>query len=266
MGPPLPKRRSLAADSPWIATTESSEISASATKLATARSQIRSKSANRAIPAGTPKTPPDYTIEVTGITDATTPQGAKEVLFSLSNEAAQGSVRYFIIAGGTGTAVFRKFDDGWRVETAKFQKSTDGVALSETEQQALTAEATAEATRRAEIYKQATVGTSNEVFECHSSFPDGRPVFERAFVTNVGVEMYEKSHARDGFVPILYKDVGGVSIENFYGRKLRLHGKRGGYLFQGYKNCDNIDAVRNAIQTNLTAWKQKWNGVDLSVD
>jgi hypothetical protein len=91
-----------------------------------------------------PVTAPVYRIEVTGITDAASPAGAKEVQFTLSNDRATGPVRRFIIAGGTGTAVFRRYDDGWRVESVRFQPSEAGIELSAAEDQAMRAEQDAE--------------------------------------------------------------------------------------------------------------------------
>lgn len=58
--------------------------------------------------------PLDVVIEVTGITDMM--EGVKAVMFAWTYKNIPSTVKRFIVEGGTGTAYFRKYDDGWRIE------------------------------------------------------------------------------------------------------------------------------------------------------
>lgn len=212
----------------------------------------------------TPKIPAEFTVEVTGITEGTEPAGVKEVLYSLSNKAAKGPIRYFIIAGGTGKALFQKFDDGWRIKSIDFAKSTDGLPLSDAEQKAYQAEYENEAERKTNLYSEAMSGEIQEVFKCDTSFPDRTPLQISISVSNVGAEIRERSEYRNTDWNLYFRDLRGATIEQFYGRRLQLFNVGGGYAYQGYTNCPDIDQVLNSIESRLSAWKTKWAGVDLS--
>lgn len=58
--------------------------------------------------------PLDVVIEVTGITDMM--EDVKAVMFAWTYKNIPSTVKRFIVEGGTGTAYFRKYDDGWRIE------------------------------------------------------------------------------------------------------------------------------------------------------
>ena len=202
-------------------------------------------------------------VEVTGIADAVQPAGAKEIQFTYSNEAAKDSIRFLILGSVSGSAIARRFDDGWRIEDVKVTKLNGDLTLSDADLRVIDAEKTAEANRKAAIYKEATTATTNVAFKCETAFPDRTPIYIGAFVSDTSVEFHEGSEKRNLDVNILFKDLSGVSIEDFYGRKLILHKIGGGYLYKGYENCPDIDEIKTSIQTNLATWKQKWNGVDI---
>ena len=77
-------------------------------------------------------------IEVTGITDAAIASNSakiKEVQFSWRYHDVPGPLNRFIVSGGTGEAVIRLYDDGWRLENINLSpRFNDPYVLSETEQ------------------------------------------------------------------------------------------------------------------------------------
>jgi len=89
-------------------------------------------------------------VEVTGIADAVTPLAGqkggsiKETQFSWVYANVPPVPKRIIAGGGTGTAIIRLFDDGWRIDRIEIRTSTDPIILSPEE------EAAAESDRKAE--------------------------------------------------------------------------------------------------------------------
>ena len=62
--------------------------------------------------------------EITGISDPPIGQGMKEVQFRWSNRGIPDVMKALLCLGGTGRALFRRYDDGWRVdEIASFDEN-----------------------------------------------------------------------------------------------------------------------------------------------
>lgn len=98
-------------------------------------------------------------VEITGIADAVTPlagtlPGSKEVQFRWEYANVEGPVRRFVVTGGTGVAILRLFDDGWRVEDLKTQEGTEGFSLNASEQAAAEGDRQTETARQAEEAKR----------------------------------------------------------------------------------------------------------------
>jgi hypothetical protein len=203
-----------------------------------------------------PKTPPTFLIQVTGITDAPSPAGAKEVQFTLSNNGASGPVRRFIISGGTGTAIFRKFDDGWRIENVRFQGLQDGLQLSASEAQSMREEQEAELSRRQRIYQQATTPTTRTVYTCQA-LSDYGPETRTANVTDVSIEL-SSVNRQPGRV-ILYKDIREINV--YPGYETPRLGVDYGWIFD---ICPGAAQIGTTLRTRLNAWRARWSGVRLS--
>lgn len=92
--------------------------------------------------------PGDIIIEVTGIADSTKGENIKEAQFVWRYSDLPSVVRRFAVEGGTGNAVYRLFDDGWRLESVSTGSSGIPIALSAEEQAAETADVQAEAAYR----------------------------------------------------------------------------------------------------------------------
>lgn len=76
-------------------------------------------------------------IEVTGMTDAVLPSNSakiKEVQFTWAYHLVPGPLNRFVINGGSGKALIRLYDDGWRVENVDLSPNMNApYVLSETE-------------------------------------------------------------------------------------------------------------------------------------
>lgn len=76
-------------------------------------------------------------IEVTGVTDAVPPANSakiKEVQFSWTYHNVPGPLNRFIVSGGTGRALIRLYDDGWRLENLDLSPNINtSYGLSEAE-------------------------------------------------------------------------------------------------------------------------------------
>jgi hypothetical protein len=92
-------------------------------------------------------------IEVTGIADPASPlggtqTGSKEVQFRWEYAGADEVTMRFIVRGGTGRALMRLFDDGWRIDHIELQELSEGFPLS------AAAQAAAESDRRSETERR----------------------------------------------------------------------------------------------------------------
>ena len=110
---------------------------------------------NEITPAGLrPKQPLTRSVtEVTGITDVTSqlggaPAGAKEVQFRWDYGGFNEVTKRFIVRGGTGVAIARLFDDGWRLAEIRLQELGDGFVLSPEERAAADKDRDTETQRR----------------------------------------------------------------------------------------------------------------------
>jgi hypothetical protein len=82
------------------------------------------------------RNPASVAVEVTGITDVPMTQNMKEAQFTWTYHDMPSVAKRFAVHGGSGTADFRLYDDGWRLEDANFNISSAPMILSATEQQA----------------------------------------------------------------------------------------------------------------------------------
>jgi hypothetical protein len=87
-------------------------------------------------------------VVVTGISDVPGTTNQKEALFTWEYDQLPSIARRFAVKGGNGRAIFRLFDDGWRLETAAAQADAGGFVLSAQENDEIAADMEAEATRR----------------------------------------------------------------------------------------------------------------------
>ncbi len=78
-------------------------------------------------------TPPGIKVNVTGIAADPQAQGLTDVQFTWEYTALPKLVRRLAAKGGTGSAVLRLYDDGWRTESVQYQRSTDPVELTQSE-------------------------------------------------------------------------------------------------------------------------------------
>jgi hypothetical protein len=128
-------------------------------------------------------------VTVTGIADAATPgaaQGVKEVQFSWEYDGLPSLAKRFAVAGGTGVAYLRLYDDGWRVEHLEIAASRNPALLDSSSEQAekgdaaavLAAEGQAAAAARAQAARVADMTArskmSTHTFGTHTHYADPR--------------------------------------------------------------------------------------------
>lgn len=83
--------------------------------------------------AVTPATKPSIGIKVTGMADSPMSDKIKEAKFSWAYESLTPLLRRFAVAGGEGLALFRLYDDGWRLENVEVRYSDKPIDLSAAE-------------------------------------------------------------------------------------------------------------------------------------
>ncbi|MGH6769887.1 MAG: hypothetical protein ACRECO_12805 [Xanthobacteraceae bacterium] len=75
------------------------------------------------------------TVTVSGISDVPGTTNLKEARFSWTYPKLPSRLKRFAATGGEGIAVFRLYDDGWRVERTKLTPSSQGFTLSDAEKE-----------------------------------------------------------------------------------------------------------------------------------
>ena len=80
--------------------------------------------------------------------------GMKEAQFTWEYSNVHGFARRFLVRGGTGVAVLRSYDDGWRVEDVKIEEGKEGFMLTSTEREAAAQARLAEQDRRRQEEKR----------------------------------------------------------------------------------------------------------------
>jgi hypothetical protein len=78
-------------------------------------------------------TPTEINVEVTGITDAPTDVKGKLAKFAWNYLNLPSAVKRFAAKGGTGAALFKEYDDGWRIEDIAYEYSREPAELTSKE-------------------------------------------------------------------------------------------------------------------------------------
>jgi hypothetical protein len=78
-------------------------------------------------------TPIEIDVEVTGITDAPTDVKGKLAKFTWNYLGLPSPVKRFAVKGGAGAALFKEYDDGWRIEDIKYEYSREPAELTSEE-------------------------------------------------------------------------------------------------------------------------------------
>jgi hypothetical protein len=78
-------------------------------------------------------TPAEINVEVTGITDAPTDAKGKLAKFTWQYLDLPSAVKRFAVQGGLGAALFKEYDDGWRIEDIKYELSSEPAKLTDKE-------------------------------------------------------------------------------------------------------------------------------------
>jgi hypothetical protein len=91
--------------------------------------------------------PTDVSVEVTGIADIAPQENVKKVQFDWTYKDLPNLSKRFAVAGGTGEAVFRLYDDGWRLEKTEIMQGDQPVQLNDAERNDLANDFTQEAER-----------------------------------------------------------------------------------------------------------------------
>jgi hypothetical protein len=77
--------------------------------------------------------PVDINLEITGITNALLGQDIKEAQFKWNYINTPSVVKRYVVAGGSGVAYLRHYDDGWRLEEIKLEYAKEPAQLSRRE-------------------------------------------------------------------------------------------------------------------------------------
>ncbi len=101
------------------------------------------------------KKPITLRVNVTGVTEDPGSKGIRQAEFTWTQEGLPPIVRRFSADGGRGTALFRLFDDGWRIESIDIRISETGIKLSSEELAMQAADIAAQAKMVAELRERA---------------------------------------------------------------------------------------------------------------
>jgi len=184
-------------------------------------------------------------VKVTGIADVPVSENMKEAQFTWAYVELPSLVKRFAFQGGSGSASFRLFDDGWRLENVQIQVSNVPVVLSPKEQEEELADIQAEDARiRLAIEQQAKhiqdSRVPTKVIETFSF-----PTF-----TNLGNKAWEKPIMQN----IVVTDVDVEFIEHDHGKKMKLW----------FGNIWNIGEVGGSTCATIAAYStgQPWIPID----
>ena len=78
-------------------------------------------------------TPSEISVEVTGITDAPTDLKGKLAKFTWNYLDLPSDVKRFAVKGGAGAALFKEYDDGWRIEDIEYEYAREPAELTSKE-------------------------------------------------------------------------------------------------------------------------------------
>ena len=94
------------------------------------------------------KEPVDVRIEITGVAPVPMAESVREAQFTWSYEGLPSLVKRFALKGGSGSAHFRLYDDGWRLEDVELKRTNVAATMTAQEQQEELADQSAEMERR----------------------------------------------------------------------------------------------------------------------
>lgn len=127
-------------------------------------------------------------VDVTGITGPDEGQ-IKQVEFAWSYTSMPSLAKRFAVSGGTGKAIFQKYDDGWRLKESSTQNYADAMQLTQSEMAAADADAARQTAKSdAQSARLAQSKTPSTVVRSFS-FPEyGRQVPQQVIITDVNVK------------------------------------------------------------------------------
>ena len=184
-------------------------------------------------------------VKVTGVAGVPMAENVKEAQFTWGYVELPSLVKRYALQGGTGSATFRLFDDGWRLERVNTQVSNTPVTLSPKEVEEESADTQAEAERR-------KLAIENQVKHIQESRTPKKVIETFSFptFTNLGNKLWEKPITQE----IILTDVDVEFIENNNGRKMKLW----------FGNIWNIGEVGNSTSVAIAAYSSEnpWIPID----
>ena len=212
--------------------------------------------------------PADVTIEVTGIAGVPMTQDIKEVQFAWAYRDISSVAKRFAVRGGVGTADFRLYDDGWRLDTAQFSTSPEPMTLTRAEQQAEIQDAEEEQERlrlaaEVEQRKRAQLEALQQ-----QSRQSTRILLDEEFIYQNPVKRYDQhvviSDVDIAFINemrdernrrIWFGDIGAFEAGTYEGQSFINIGGRDAIYFN---SADQRDRVLKIAQTALADWSSKF--------
>jgi hypothetical protein len=199
--------------------------------------------------------PVDISIEVTGIQE-----GESRVAdFQWSYVDLPKYVRRFAVAGGTGTARFSKYDDGWRVSDVSIKVGDNSYSLTASDM----ADIENDRLRVAEI-EQARFDyvikswTPSKMVERITFAEYGRKVPQRVEISDVDVKFLNKT---GGYSQVWFGHIMELKPNSNYGYNIEFVTKyRGGVSLQTY-TIDNTNKIYKSIDAALKRWQNKYSNI-----
>jgi hypothetical protein len=123
--------------------------------------------------------------EITGIADPPIGQGMKEVTFTWSSRGIPGLLRPIVCVSGTGQAILRRYDDGWRVqEVGSLRKNCAARAWTDLERTQIAQFKTAEQERLRVEAEKAQRAESQRLEQIEVSKKPTRELYRGAMANN----------------------------------------------------------------------------------
>jgi len=193
-----------------------------------------------------------YVVEITGLTDKGEGEPVKWADFTLSNERLTEPARRFAVAFGTGRAEFRRYDDGWRLETptelnVEFDPTTR-LELSAADEAAIKVDTAARAARVMEANKV----TEEQTFACNH----GNKATDLATltVTNSGIHFTNSADGSDR--EIGFGDMKGWESTGWFLNVLDRQETKSSVYFNN--RCPDYNEAVRLLERQFDAWRVRY--------
>lgn len=206
-----------------------------------------------------PKSSPSIKVEVTGIADSPASEKIKEVQFNWAYVSLTPVMRRFALEGGTGKALFREFDDGWRMEGVQTKLSDRPIELTAAEKSQIDQDVASERAQQQEIQNfVASSWTPSRKVREFSFSPAVDPARSAKYgamkvvITDVDVSY----GAESGLQTVWFGHVREIGVTQRGQVYLNNRNLVGGYIYEHPEM--NSQEVAQVLQAAVNEWRLKY--------